>query len=418
MSPALLAQLWWVPALGLAVVLFSVLAALLERSGLIRLRHWVEEGGERLRRLTDDRARFGAFRLLLGLLAKMLPLILLWLLLSRGPEKLPFGWLLAGIALFLLAAERLSIYLVERRSEAALARLTPLYVGLAVLLAPATWLLAKAMPAEAVVEEEPEDEASEDEIQAYIDVGRREGILEPEDEELLMSIVDFGDTRVRSVMTPRVEMIGAPQEASTEELTTIFFESKHSRLPIYQGSIDHVVGVLHLRDLFEALQGDAQVVAAALTQEPYFVPDSKPLRELLAELQARSQQMAIVLDEYGGVAGLVTVEDLLEEIVGEISDEHDEDETGPVALGDGGWRLEGRTDLEDLEELLEIDFDAEELPYETVNGLVCDEMGYVPAVGESFAAYGLTFEVESADERRVTAVLVHRAPAEAEEEKA
>lgn len=404
----------WVLGWGAAffvcfTVLLAVLAALVERSGPIRLHHWAEEAGGRLRTLYDLPARFRAFRFLLSLLAKLMPLVLLWLLASLATRAgTQVRWLVPlAVVLPLVLAEWLAHRLVGKSSEEALRRMTGVLRAAYWLSMPVVWLLSyrEKDGEEEAQDEDLEDQVSEDEIDAFLDVGRREGILEPEEEELVRSIVDFGDTRVRSVMVPRVEIVCAPLTASLEEVAERFFASKHARIPLYRDSIDQVVGILHIRDLFEAMHTGKATEVAPLSNPPHFVPESKPLRDLLNELQARHQQMAIVLDEYGGVAGLVTVEDLVEEIVGEINDEHEESLHPMESLEGGGWRLEGRTDLEQLRGLLGVDFD--EKPYETVSGLICGELGYVPKPEEVVTTHGLVFKIEEADERRVTMVSVH-----------
>ena len=193
----------------------------------------------------------------------------------------------------------------------------------------ASWLLAPlAIPVRKIFEKRARQEASpatEEEVQAYIDVGREEGILEKEEEKLLLSIVDFGDTRVREVMTPRTDILWIDAAAPLPVLADLFVSSKYSRIPVVRGSIDTVLGIIHVKDLFEAIHSGKPRPIADLTREAYFVPESKKVSELLREFQRRHLWMAIVVDEYGGVSGLVTVEDLLEEIVGEISDEHEDE---------------------------------------------------------------------------------------------
>ena len=397
----------WVTLLLFRVTSLLVTAsALIERSGPIRLRHWAEKTGGRVLTLYLERHRFEAFRFLLSLFARLMPLAFLWasweLLKAYG---LPGAILWAPVVVLVLLAlvEWLNRYLVEHHSEGALRVSTRFLSFLAFVFSPLVWLLSPFVALSD--EEEDEDDASDDEIEAFIDVGLREGILEPKEQELVRSIVDFGDTQVRSVMTPRVEIVSASVAAGPEEIAHRFFESKHARLPLYHESIDHIVGILHIRDLFEAMhRGKKPFSAEEIANTPLYVPEAKTLPELLTEMQALHQQMAIVVDEYGGVAGLVTVEDLVEEIVGEIADEHESQEAPPLALGDGRYRLQGRTYLEDLEDLL--GFDADKLPYETISGLICGELGYVPSAGETVAVHGLSFNVEEADERRVMAVKV------------
>ncbi len=404
--------LWGLVVVAPVAVLCLVLSALLERSGPIRLRHWAEDAGDNLRRLYEAPARFEAFRFLISLGARLLPVVAvvqLWALLS-APELGGGPWLaLALVAASLAFVEWFNRALVKRHSEKALERLSIALRAVYGLSWPAIWVLARFFGASEAPEEEDEDDASEEEIDAYIDVGRREGILEPEEEELVRSIVDFGDTQVRRVMTPRVDIVSAPVEASHEELADIFFASKHARLPLYRESIDQIVGILHIRDLFEAFHRERPAATTELINPPHYVPESKPLHKLLEELQNLHQQMAIVVDEYGGVAGLVTVEDLVEEIVGEINDEHEVTGRLRVRLGKGRWRLRGRTDIDELDEIFNLDFDLDELPYETVSGLICGELGGVPKAGEEFETHGLAFAIEDADARRVTSVVVRRA---------
>lgn len=412
-EPAVTVELltWSTAAAAAATVLLVTASALIERSGPIRLRHWAERAGGRLLATYSSAPRFAAFRFLLSLLARLVVVVLALTLLEnlRRRQVPAAAWIvLAAVVALLAALEWLSRYLVERHAESALKHSTLILHGLGLLLLPFIWATAPFLPHAGP--EDDEDAASDDEIEAYIDVGVREGILEPEEEEMVRSIVDFGDTQVRSVMTPRVEIVSAPADADFEELARRFLEFKHARLPLYRESIDHIVGILHIRDLFEALHGGEQQDIDQLANPPFYVPEAKPLRDLLTEMQTLHQQMAIVVDEYGGVAGLVTVEDLLEEIVGDIADEHEPHEVEPEKLDEHRWRLPGRTYLEDLEDLFDIDSD--DLPYETVSGLICGKLGYVPKAGEVIEAHGMAFKIEDADERRVILVEVMRAPLE------
>jgi CBS domain containing-hemolysin-like protein len=419
--------LGWAAAALLAVaVLSSVLSALIERSGPIRLRHWAEEAEGLLRRLYEQPVRFEAFRLILSVLAKLSPIALFgclaaWLAVL-GVAAVPAAlWAALAVLPVVVATEAVNRLLVGRDPERALTRLTALYRALLVLLAPLVTLAAALFgaffPADGLqrrAEEEEDDEISEDEIEAFIDVGTREGILEPGEEELVWGIVDFGDTAVRSVMTPRIQVRCAPVGADLEELADLFVESGHSRLPLYEGSIDHIVGILHIRDLLKALrlpvdpEGGSRPTARKLAKPPFFVPETKPLGQLLRELQARYQQIAVVVDEYGGTAGLVTVEDLVEEIVGELVDEHEEADAANRLLPDGAWLLNGGSSVEVLEELFGIDI-PEDAPWETVGGMVFSLLGDVPEVGESVESHGLRYTVEEVEERRVARVRVEPA---------
>lgn len=412
-------SLWGMGVLGLLSILAPVLSALVERSGPVRLRHWVQEADGRLKALFAQPARFEAFRFVLAFLAKAIPVALipaLWSVAAAAGWGSPFVVAVGGVIGLLALVELANRLLVGRAPEELLRWLTPVYRVLLLLSWPLLPLLAPLMPGPEAQrrEEEDEEELSEEEIEAYIDFGAREGILEPDEEELLRGLVDFGDTQVKSVMTPRIDITCTPIDTSLDDLRKLFLESGHSRMPLYEGSIDRVVGILHIRDLVRALGPPHQGSARGLAKPPFFVPETKPLGELLKEMQAAHQQMAIVVDEFGGTSGLVTVEDLLEEIVGEIIDEHEVEPSEVARLPDGSWRLDGRVHLETLEELFDLDLD--DVPSETVGGLVFSTLGYVPEVGDSIELPGLRVWVESLEDRRIRTVRVERSEAAAQQD--
>jgi putative hemolysin len=428
-SASVEALAWAVAALLPAAALVSVLSALLERSGPIRLSHWAEEAGGRLRACYEQPLRFGAFRSLLSLSSRLLAIglyVAAAALLEAAGATHPRTWSLAIAALLLAAVEIVNRALIGRERERALRALTGLYRLALLALLPLVALISRVagLPAQArgsrperEEEAEEDDAASHEEIEAFIDVGTREGILEPEQGEWLSNIVDFPETQVRSVMTPRIDMVCAPVDSTLDALAERFVESGHTRIPIHQESIDHIVGVVHIRDVLAALRQPSSPPAAQIRdmlKPPHFIPETKPLAELLKELQARSQQLAIVVDEYGGTAGLVTVEDLVEEIVGEISDEHED--TPPAErtpLGDGAWRLDGRAHLDALEELFGVEIEDAEV--ETVAGLILSALGNVPHPGETVEKHGLRFTVEEVANRRITTLRVQRIPPAAPE---
>src|SRR6185369_8520100 len=266
--------------------LLSVLAALLERSGPIRLRHWAQEAGSLLRNLYAKTPRFEAFRFLLSLCARMMLVgfyaLSVAALLRAGVPK-PVVWAFVPLVLLIATAELVNRHLVGRNPEAALRALTPFFRWMAAILGPLLPLVAPALPA-APEEDgaEPDlEEASRAEIDAFIDVGRKEGILEEEEEELVRGVVDFGDTQVYSVMTPRIDMVAAPLVASPTEVAELVLASGHSRIPIYRDSVDEVVGIVHVRELLRSLlrgaSGDrtSNVPLAELLQPPHFVPETK-----------------------------------------------------------------------------------------------------------------------------------------------
>jgi putative hemolysin len=408
----------WALALLLpATVLASVLSALLERSGPIRLRHWAEEAGGRLRRLYDTPVRFVVFRYVLSLASRLAPIglyVSLAEVLFRFGVPHPGSWALVAVLLVVAVTEMTNRALVGHDPERALRTLTRVYRIVLLVLSPLLSVLTPLVPAVSLERDRREDgdldeTVTDEEIEAFIDVGTREGILEPEQGEWLWSIVDFRDTAVRSVMTPRIDMICAPVDSTLDVLAERFVESGHSRIPLYQDSIDNIVGILHIRDVLRASRLPEPPPVKEMVKPPLFIPETKPLGELLKELQARFQQVAIVVDEYGGTAGLVTVEDLIEEIVGEIMDEHEALVAELEPLENGAYRLDGRAHIELLDELFQVE--VEDPEYETVAGLIFSALGHVPQVGESVDCFGLRFTVEAVADRRIQTVRVERIPA-------
>lgn len=391
----------------LITVVSSVLSALLERPSPIRLSHWVEEAGGRLHALYQAPRRFEAFRFLLSALAKVSAVALAVVLALVRPATLPIsGPLLALVVVAVVTSctELVNRRLVRKDSEGALRGLTPLYRVVLLPALPLVAVLAPLMPNGEVERAEDEDEISDQEIDAFIDVGTREGILDFEESELVRSVVDFGDTRVRSVMTPRIDIVCAPVSSPLDELATIFVESTHSRIPLFEETIDQIVGSLHLRDLLRGLKAPTPPSARELAKPMLFMPESKPLAEVLKELQERRQQLAVVVDEYGGTSGLVTIEDLLEEIVGEIVDQDEEFPPQALALPEGGWRLDGRIRIDELARIFDLTLDEESV--DTVAGMVFSAFGYVPEVGEKVEVRGLRFSVEEISDRRIQTVQV------------
>ena len=267
--------------------------------------------------------------------------------------------------------------------------------------------------------EDEEEEASEAEIQAYLEAGEEAGIFEGEEGEFVESLVDFFDTVVREVMTPRTEMVAVSDETSFRDLLRVFAESHKSRIPVYQETVDRIVGVVHVKNLVEQRLEGSEPTVAELARECLVVAESKPLGELLRDFQQEYQQMAIVVDEYGGTSGLVTLEDILEEIVGEIEDEHDP-KSPPEwqEMSPNVYRLQGRALLEVLQELLGVEVDEDDV--DTVGGLVFARHGSVPEAGTEVIdeAHGLVFTVDEMDGRRIVSVTARKMDSDSKEDTA
>ncbi|HEV2761988.1 MAG TPA: hemolysin family protein [Pyrinomonadaceae bacterium] len=250
-----------------------------------------------------------------------------------------------------------------------------------------------------------------DDIQALIDVGEREGIIEEEEGELIHSIIEFGETQAGEVMTPRTDVVALPITATVREARDVILDSKYSRLPVYRDQIDNVEGIIYVRDLLQCwAEGREGEAIEPLLRPAYFVPETKAVDELLEEMRKAHVQMAMVIDEYGGVAGLVTVEDILEEIVGEMEDEDigSEEIVEIVESGDGYYEVAGSTEVGKIERLFDLEIEDDD--FTTIAGLVISESGRVPPAGTRLSFRGLDVEVVEADERRVARLRLRRAP--------
>ena len=257
---------------------------------------------------------------------------------------------------------------------------------------------------------EQSEENGGDDIQALIEVGEQEGILEEEEGELIHSIIEFGDTHVKEVMTPRTDIVALPLTATVREARDVMIDSKYSRLPVYRDQIDNIEGLIYVRDLLQCWpEGREGEAIQSLLRPAYFVPETKALAELLEEMQKTHVQLAVVIDEYGGVAGLVTIEDILEEIVGEIEDE--DIESGEIVeiveADDGSYDVLGSTEVGKIERLLDLEIEDDD--FTTIAGLVINESGCVPRAGTQLSFRGLDVEVLEADERRVSRLRLRRA---------
>jgi CBS domain containing-hemolysin-like protein len=248
---------------------------------------------------------------------------------------------------------------------------------------------------------------TEDQLRFLVQVGEEEGVLEEKEREMIHSIFEFGDTLVREVMRPRVDLVAVPAKATINEALGLVMEYGHSRLPVYEGSIDHVIGVVYVRDLLPALrQGRFEQPVADVQRPPFFVPETKKVDELFREMQRRKVSMAIVVDEYGGTAGLVTMEDLLEEIVGEIQDEYDLEEKPIQLLDDRTALVNGRTSVAEVNETLGLELPVEDV--DTIAGLIYALAGHVPVQGETVSVPGTELRVERALGQRITKVRITR----------
>ena len=251
---------------------------------------------------------------------------------------------------------------------------------------------------------------------------RADGEVEPYEESMLLGILRFNDLQVQDTMIPRTDIDCVPDDMPLQEVARIIVRSGHSRIPVYKDTRDNIVGILHAKDVLSSLleQDDDEPSVSTVMREPFFVPETKSIRTLLQEFRARKQHIAIALDEYGGTSGLITIEDVLEEIVGDIEDEHDAPRQEDIRpLGENVYELTGRALLEDIEDL-GVDLDSDEV--DTIGGYLSMEAGHVPGPGERFTLRGWTFTVLEADRKLIIRLRMepadHAAPANEEEEAA
>lgn len=231
--------------------------------------------------------------------------------------------------------------------------------------------------------ESPEPTVTEEEIREWIDVGKEEGTIEEEQQEMLYSVLEFGDTTAREIMTTRLDVVSLEDTTSLDSSLRVFNETGFSRIPVYHEQIDNIIGILNIKDVFAALMSKKKGVSIRdLIYDPYFVPETKKIDELLRELQVRKVHMAIILDEYGSFIGIVTVEDILEELVGDILDEFDSEEADVQRIDEGTLSIDAQKWVDELNEELSLPLPLSE-SYETIGGLVIERLGHIPHVGES-----------------------------------
>jgi putative hemolysin len=364
--------------------------------------------------LDDPLLLFIPIRLLIGLVTGAATGLLARVIGIDRAHTLPT--LLLALAAFVLIFEMLvPLVIAGRDPERVLELLLPTFAPLARALGPMTRLIARIVPTTRRGGPPPTpDEAAEeanDTAKAYIDTAEQEGLIEGEERRLLQSIVDFGDTLVREVMTPRPDIVAIRDTATVGDVRALFREEEYSRFPVYKESLDNIAGFVFVKDLVVLSTADDSRPVTTLLRPAVVVPETKRVPELLKQFQRQQTQCAIVVDEYGGTAGLVTIEDLLEEIVGEIRDEYDVESEPIVDEGGGRWVFSGKVNIDEVRQRLNVEIDRE--GFETVGGYLLSHLGRVPAVGEKLEMDGLTVEVLDAERRRINKVRMWRKQAAA-----
>src|SRR4030095_10843193 len=390
----------------------------------VGLRRLIGENGDKprarsrvfLQRILENRPRFSfALSAMIQILLVIVAVLVTSIALTLFPEpKLVLISLAVGLVLAGIFRQIIPLFIATLNPEGTLLFLLPIIRPFFPLMAfvadPFQRLFDRSKRKDQTTDvgyvQEEDDDGGD--LQALIDVGEAEGILEEEEGELIQSIVEFGDTRVSEVMTPRPDIVALPDTVTVREARDVILESKYSRIPVYRDQIDNVEGIIYVRDLLQFwAEGKENEPITSLIRPVYVIPETKPVDELLEVMQKAHVQLAMVIDEYGGISGLVTVEDILEEIVGEIEDEDiagkELDES--VEISDG-YEVIGSTEIGKIERLFDMEIAADD--FTTIAGLVINESGKVPAIGERLKIRGLEVEVLDGDERRISRLRIKR----------
>jgi putative hemolysin len=365
--------------------------------------------------LDDPILLFVPARLLLGLIFSLATMCIAILTGATGLQSI--GLLLLFVAVFILVCEHvLPMLLVRNNPERALQLLLPPFDVAARFMHPLTAGLVRLIDQGRRERERPPapgSDASQEEAgevtHAYLEAGAEQGLIEGDERRLLQSIVDFGGTLVREVMTPRPDIVAIREDATIRDLFLLFREQEYSRFPVFRENLDNIVGFVFVKDLIQlidqSIPNDAPI--DRLLRPGTFVPETKRVPELLKEFQRKRVQVAIAVDEYGGTAGLVTIEDLLEQIVGDIRDEYDVESEPIVDEGTGTYVFSAKVSIDEFRERLGVEIEGD--GFETVGGYVLARAGRVPSVGETFEIDGLIVEVLEAERRRIHKVRVRKA---------
>ncbi|OCB40957.1 hypothetical protein A5676_09680 [Mycobacterium malmoense] len=403
---------WLLGAMTLIAIggLFAAIDAAISTVSLARVQELVREerpGAVSLAEVMAERPRYINLVVLLRITCEITATVLLVLFLY---DNLGLNWALFGAATTMVVMSFVVIGVGPRtlgRQHAytiSLATAVPLRV-LSWLLMPLSRLLVvlgNALTPGRGLRNGPF--ASEIELREVVDLAQQRGVVAADERRMIESVFELGDTPAREVMVPRTEMIWIESDKLASQALTLAVRSGHSRIPVIGENVDDIVGVVYLKDLvqqaFLSDDGGRGITVAQVMRPAVFVPDSKPLDTLLREMQRDRNHMALLVDEYGAIAGLVSIEDVLEEIVGEIADEYDQAETAPVEeLGDKRFRVSARLPIEDLGELYGVEFD-DDLDVDTVGGLLALELGRVPLPGAEVVSHGLRMQAEGGADHR------------------
>ncbi len=392
------------------VALAEVSLATISRAHVRKLSEKGVSSAQRVDALLTDAQRFLSGVIVLKTIAiTIAAATITWIVLWMGGGGWAFAGalLVGGLALLFLQIVGRALA-VQHPLDTALRVVSPLR-WLIFLVSPVVWLIMRIARLLGVADEQSERNIflSEDGLRLLLNMGDGERLIEEDERELIDSIFRFSETTVGEVMVPRVDVVALPKDTPLMEALDVIVSAGHSRIPLYDDTIDRIVGVLYAKDLLTCFRdGRTDITVDEIMRPPYFVPETAMVDDLLADLQQKRTHLAIVVDEYGGTAGIVTIEDLLEEIVGEIQDEYDSEPPMIQPREDGRFIVNGRMDVDDLNRELDVHLPADDETYNTLAGVIYAHLQRVPEPGDAFDLDGVHIEVMKVNDNRIEEVLL------------
>ena len=395
---------------------FSASETAFSSVNLIRLRQYVDDGRPGAKKALNVAERFDEVLLailignnIVNLASASLATIVATEVLNLGASGAPIATAVMTV-LIIIFGEILPKSYAKENSESLALSIGTIYYYMIKVMKPLIFIfmVLKDFVAKLYSKKEDEPSVTEDELNVIIDTMEEEGVLQQDEVEMLQSVLDLSETFVKDIMTPRVDVVAVDVHDSTENVKNVFFEEKYSRIPVYDESRDNIVGILYERDLFSAIIENGStddLLIADVMRDPMYVSYTMRVSDLLTRLQLEKQHLAIVADEYGGTAGLVTMEDFLEEVVGEIYDEHDEEEQLVVKKSDTLYEVKAEIELDELFDIMDIDLDIPEDAY-SLGSWMYSKIEDIPEIGDMYQYHNLIFTIIEVEDRRIIRVKI------------
>ena len=395
---------------------FSASETAFSSVNLIRLRQYVDDGRPGAKKALNVAERFDEVLLailignnIVNLASASLATIVATEVLNLGASGAPIATAVMTV-LIIIFGEILPKSYAKENSESLALSIGTIYYYMIKVMKPLIFIfmVLKDFVAKLYSKKEDEPSVTEDELNVIIDTMEEEGVLQQDEVEMLQSVLDLSETFVKDIMTPRVDVVAVDVHDSTENVKNVFFEEKYSRIPVYDESRDNIVGILYERDLFSAIIENGStddLLIADVMRDPMYVSYTMRVSDLLTRLQLEKQHLAIVADEYGGTAGLVTMEDVLEEVVGEIYDEHDEEEQLVVQKSDTLYEVKAEIELDELFDIMDIDLDIPEDAY-SLGSWMYSKIEDIPEIGDMYQYHNLIFTIIEVEDRRIIRVKI------------